>query len=266
MSNGAVERFRRVQTAKGRHRSGLYSIEGLRLMERALRAGISVREVLLSAEILTSSSARIQAVVAALTDQNVALTPVSAEVMADFTQGRDLGGMLGLIALPDLPDLATLVGDVAAPLLLVACDVVDPGNVGAMARTAHALGLTGMVTVGVSDAFHPKAMRTSMGSLFKLPLTHVASAELLLIQLREMGITAVGTSLEASLPLPELVLPAGGAAVWLGSEAWGLDSAVVEQLDLNVHIPMPAGVDSFSVNAAAAIVLYELRRDVLRRS
>jgi TrmH family RNA methyltransferase len=138
-------------------------------------------------------------------------------------------------------------------------DVVDPGNVGGMMRTAHALGADLLVTVGGSDPYHPRAVRTSMGSIFKLPLV-TTTQPALLTALRAASIQTIGTVAESGIALPAFRQAAGGTAVFMGSEYFGLPENLANQLDVLVSIPMSSGIDSFSVNAAAAIVLYEIMR------
>src|SRR5690606_11682626 len=128
---------------------------------------------------------------------------------------------------------------------------------GALVRTALASGAVGVVTVGVSDAFHAKAIRTSMGSVFKLPIMHAQSVGFIeqeLGALHRIAAVSVGGVAPWSLSKKE------SSALVLGSEAFGLSPEIAAWCDERVTIPMPVGVDSFSVNAAAGVLLYELAR------
>jgi len=165
----------------------------------------------------------------------------------------------------DLPP-ATCHLPPAPPLLLAAVEITDPGNVGALTRTAHAAGARALLVAGASDPFHPRATHISRGSLFKLPVIAYADAAALLADLRANGVAAVATTAAGGAPLPDVTWPAGPLAVLMGNEAEGLPAAVRAAVDLQVTIPMAAGVDSYSVNAAAAIVLYEVGRVRMRGS
>lgn len=250
---------RRTATAKGRAASGYFSIEGTRLHERALRADMPLTAVLTSETVIHKPTVRETAVLQQLTSQNIPHYPIPDDDMAKLTQGRRLGDLIGLVRLPTSPHLPTWLASHPAPTLLVGIDVVDPGNVGGMIRTAHALGAGIFIAVGGSDPFHPRAVRTSMGSLFKLPIV-TTTLPTLFEALRLFPIQTIGTTVENGLPLPQLKGRRGGTAVFMGSEYWGLPDKLLQQIDQCVTIPMTAGIDSFSVNAAAAIVLYHLQQ------
>ncbi len=259
---GIMEMVRRTATARGRAASGYFSIEGTRLHERALRAGIFVEQAVVAAHYWQDVDDRKQKLLVSLAESGCRLTVVPDGVVSEFTGGRDLGAILGLVALPSAPslrDVLTAQGDNQL-VLLVALDVVDPGNVGALVRTAHAGGAAAFIAVGVSDPFHPKALRTTMGSLFKLPILHYTAVSRLLQDLNKNNVCCLGTAVADAIPpydLPELT---GPVAIFMGSEAWGLADDVLAKMDHRVTIPMVPGVDSYSVNAAAAIMLYEMQR------
>ncbi len=257
-----MEMVRRTVTARGRAASGYFSIEGTRLHERALRAGIVVEQAVVAARYWHAVDERKQLLLAALTDSGCDLIVVPDEVVEAFTAGRGLGAIVGLIKLPTAPSLAEIIRDhqTNQARFLAAVDVVDPGNVGALVRTAHAGGAAGFIAVGVSDPFHPKALRTTMGSLFKLPILRYTAVSPLLKDLKKNDVFCVGTAVADAIPLYELPELSSPLAIFMGSEAWGLADDVSSKMEYRVTIPMVPGVDSYSVNAAAAIILYEMQR------
>ena len=260
---GAVEAVRRASRAKGRARHGRFSIEGIRLHERALRADVPLELVLVAESLWQNTSERVQKLLAELATAVPSLITVPDSVMAELTAGRDLGGLLGLSPTPTPPQLPQLLTTVSRPLLLVAADVIDPGNVGALLRTGHASGITAFISVGRSDPYHPKAVRTAMGSLFKIPVVQLEAVVDLMMILREMKIEMVGTAVQADRLLPQAQFSGKGTAVFMGNEYWGLPETIQKEMDTLLTIPMQAGIDSFSVNAAAAIILYEIQREQL---
>ena len=255
-SRQRLAELHQVESAGGRQSLGLFSIEGLRLVERALRAGAELEAVIWAESIANATDERVRALRAELarrpdTEQHV----VADEAVARLTGGRTYGAVLALVRRPDPPSLAQCL----APrgVLLCAVDAEDPGNVGALVRTALASGAGAFIALGSTDPLHPKAVRTSMGSVFKLPLL-VRRDEELLEELRTLGVRSIGAVSRGGTPLPALPAHAGPSALFVGSEAFGLSDELVQQLDAEVTIPMATDVDSLSVNAAAAICLYEL--------
>jgi len=204
--------------------------------------------------------------ISALLTGPLAVPAPSSELLA-YAEGRESGRLLGLVALPTPFATAPTVAESAASwsqalggasVSLVAVDVEEPGNVGALVRTAHASGAT-LVCVGATDPHHPKAVRTSLGSVLRAHLVRVAASEQLPLVMREVDVRAfAAVSSGGKLP-GGAALGSGHVALLVGSEASGLPASVSRHCE-PVSIPMPGGADSFSVNAAAAILLYEALR------
>jgi TrmH family RNA methyltransferase len=256
--SSAVEMIRRAATARGRATTGLYAIEGTRLVERALRAGAAVETVLMGENFAAQTDARTQQLLADVAARGV--TPVIAPetVMTELAEGRQLGAVMGLVRLPGPAVLPNLLASAGAPLLLAGVDILDPGNAGALVRTAHAAGAAAFLAVGTTDPFHPRATRISRGSIFRLPVIPMATAADMLATLQRLSVRTVATAAAGGVPLPSLGPMSGPTVVLMGNEGEGLPDAVQQAVDQVVTIPMPAGVDSFAVNAAAAIVLYAI--------
>ena len=237
--------IRRCATAAGRNACGCFALEGTRLVERAVRAGLTLRHCGASAAYLADPTPRTRNLLAALPIRCVLLPD---EAVAEFSGGRDTGHIFAIVEQP--PPLAPP----SRGTVLVAVDVLDPGNAGALVRTALAAGADGMVAVGVTDPFHPKAARTSMGSVCRLPVRRardLAEARALL-----HGWRFLGTVCQGGKPLNTAAMGADAVAIVLGSEAFGLSEEDEGLLDGRISIPMAEGVDSYSVNAAAAILLH----------
>lgn len=254
----AVSQTERLMTAKGRAQTGLYAVEGMRLLERALRAGVPIQTVLADAEKAAAPDERLTAVLQAVNQNDIPLFLIPSAELSRLTNGRSLGGVIAHLPVPQPPNLADLL--TADALLLTAVNIIDPGNCGAMVRTAHASGCAGVVTVGQTDPFHPKAVRTSMGSLFKMQIVPFETVDSLLMQFAEQGVVTVGTAVTNGKPLPDVQFPNRPTALLMGNEYFGLPDELLKKLDVRVSIPMVAGVDSFSVNAATAVLLYEINR------
>lgn len=254
----ALAEIQAAGTRAGRARLGACSLEGTRLFERALRSGTQLRQVLVGQAVLDRPGERERELLMSLAEAGVAYQALPDEVLAEATGGRSLGGFLGLAELPLVRALADVLVRAPEALLLGAVGLDDPGNVGALVRTAHASGAAALLAVGCTDPFHPRAVRTSMGSIFRLPVLEFPELGEALAALREAGVHSWGSVCEGGQSLRDLGPRDGPRAMFLGSEAFGLAPAEHQHFDGLVSIPMPPGVDSLSVNAAAAVLLYGL--------
>lgn len=255
-----IEMVRRTATRKGRQGSGYFSIEGTRLHERAARARVPLAHTLVDEQFGQDPASREHDLFEALKQFGTPLDVIPTTLMTELTEGRRLGSIVSLIPQPEQPDLTAVTTQKPSPLLLVAANIIDPGNVGAMIRTGHANNIAAFIAVGHSDPFHPKAVRTTMGSLFKVPILHYKTLLPLLADLRNLNIQRVGTVSSGGMVLPKMTFAGTGTAVFMGNEYYGLPDDVLQQLDHQITIPMAEGIDSLSVNAATAVILYEINR------
>jgi TrmH family RNA methyltransferase len=185
---------------------------------------------------------------------------VTSEATLDALQDSRSPQPVVLVVGRTPPTLDAVVGGTKGPrLLVVACGVQDPGNLGALLRTADAAGATGFVaTEGSASLTHPRAVRASMGAIFRLPAVDASLAEVL-EQVRGRELTVAGADARGTLTYDaaDWSVP---VALFLGGEGAGLPRAAVDALDLRIAIPMAGGVESLSVNAAAAVLLFEAAR------
>jgi len=259
---GLLADLERSATARGRESLGCFSIEGTRVHERLLNAGRRPEAVLLSRAYRHSTAERAQRLILRLEESGCSIQVAPDETLSELTGGRDIGAVVGLVRLSSAPPLAEVLArpGTTPTLLLVLVDVEDPGNVGALVRTGLASGVAGIVAVGISDPYHPRAVRTSMGSLFKLPIVLRPALASLLEEFRKAGVVTLAAVSSGGQPLTRFRLQDDRAAVCVGNEAFGLAAEAVCAMDRRLTVPMASPIDSLSVNAAAAVVLYELRR------
>ena len=149
-------------------------------------------------------------------------------------------------------------------LLAVPVDVRDPGNLGTIIRCADASGADGVVILGDSvDAYNPKAVRSSAGSLFHLPLALDPDPAGAIMAMKDAGLQIIATEGEASMDLDDVIDEGRLAAptAWLfGNEAHGLPDEIAALADIRLRIPIHGLAESLNLSTAAAICLYASAR------
>ena len=233
----------------------LLLLDGTHLVSDALTAGLRLHHLMVAAEAL--AHADIQPLIERATSRNVDVAIASAPVMAAASPVRSSSPIIALAARPSL-ESRMFTGDQL--LVIVACDVQDPGNLGAMARVAESAGASGLMAVGQSaDPFGWKAVRGSMGSALRLPIATRATAEEAVAEARRHGCRIVATVPRGGGSLFKADLK-GSIAILIGGEGHGLSHSVVQEADERLTIPMQAPVESLNAAVTTALVAYEAWR------
>lgn len=226
-------------------------LDGWHLLVEAVRSNAAVDAVLLGAEPPTDDEIRALDV---LDEAGAQIARVSADVLHAASPVRAPSGVVALARRPRHE-----LDDVLAPppaLVAVALDVQDPGNVGALVRTAEAAGATGLIAAGASaDPFGWKALRASMGSAFRLPIVRAVDADTALRALKAAGVIVVVLEPRGGVA-PDSVDLARPTALVLGGEGAGVPASVLAAADARLRLPMRPPVESLNVAVAGALALY----------
>jgi len=233
---------------------GIYLVESLVVLERALRAGHAPRSVL---ALPTAVEPTLQ-----LLGARAAAVPVftaDPETLAEVTGYALHRGTVASFERPALVDPRELLA--AARRVVVIEDVVDPTNVGAIFRSVAGIGADAvLVTPRSADPFYRRAIRVSMGTVLQVPWSRVPPWADLTPLLHAAGFEIAALALDdRSIPLREYArVAADRVALVLGTEGAGLSAEALAAADRLVEIPMRHGVDSLNVAAAAAVAIYAL--------
>lgn len=251
--NSLVKELRAAFSRGEGARSGVCAVEGLRIVEEAIRSGVRLDAVFFS-ESAENKAARLLPQIGAHAE--TLLLPdklFSSAVPSDSPQG-----VAALVRLKEhSPE--DIIRRMQAGILVGVVGIQDPGNLGTIIRSAEAFGGGGII-IGENSVspFNPKVVRASAGSLFRLPFARIRVAEIL-PQLRAAGVRLLATSSHKGRVLHEVDLR-GPAAVFIGSEGSGLPRDLVSAMDEIVVIPHALQVESLNAGMAASIVLYEAAR------
>ena len=254
-ANPRIKTVAKLRDRRERERTGLTIVDGGREVRRALDAGVAVTEAFVCEPLVRSSDAR--AAVAALQSAGVRITTVSPVVFDRIAFGDRVEGIVAVLRAPGT-DLASLRLP-AEPLVLVLEAVEKPGNLGAALRSADGAGVDALLAADPrTDPFNPNAIRASLGTAFTVPIGAGSTAEVLAF-LRGNDVRIVAARVDATTHYTEADLR-GPVAIALGSEADGLSPAWSASDVTAVRLPMLGAADSLNVSVAAAILLYEARR------
>jgi len=254
-ANPLIKRVRLLADRRHRRREGAFVVRGVQPVWQAVQAGAAVEVLIVAPELLRGPAA---AMVAEQEERGVRVARLSAEL---FGRIADRDGPAGLAAIVAARPAAVGELAIAADSVFVALhEVGNPGNLGAIIRTADAAGAAGVILVGAcADPYDPAAVKASMGAIFGVPVAVASDADEFTGWCRGRGLTLAVTSGQGSGTLwdAELALP---AVLLLGSEGAGLPAGLLAAGDVRLRIPMTGTAESLNLAVAAGIVLYEVRR------
>ena len=247
-----------LRDRRDRVRTGRLLVDGVREVERALDAGVTLTEVFIASG--SSSDPGVASVTVRATGLGIPILPIAPKLLSMLAYGERASGIVAVAVAPEtsldrlqLPP-AALVG--------VLEDVEKPGNLGAVCRSADGAGLDALVAAVGSgsgaDPWNPNAVRGSLGTVFTLPIA-VARTTDAIGWLRERELRIMAARVDGSVPYTDADLT-GPVAIVLGSEANGLTAAWSGDDVTAIGLPMLGRADSLNVAAAAAILFYEARR------
>jgi RNA methyltransferase, TrmH family len=253
--NAIVATFRAL--ARGSRTSML--LDGPHLVAEALDADVTIERALVAAE--WAAVPPIGDLVARLEAAHVDVAAASSSVMSAVSPVRSGSAIVAAAQRPAF-SISRVFGGPAhdfTPLVVIACDVQDPGNLGAILRVAEAAGASGVIAAGASaDPFGWKALRGSMGSALRLPVITRSAAEAM-AEARRRHCSLVALVPRGGRP-PEGTDMTGAVALLIGGEGAGLGQALVDGADERLTIPMRPPVESLNAAVSAGIVLYEAQR------
>ncbi len=253
-TNSLLKVYRRA-LAKGTTREGWLAIEGPFLVEEALAAAPATRthSVLIS----ESGWAKFAGLMERLPAEAEAVQ-VPDRLFGQVAQTQNPQGIAALVELPPYNLDTILKGQNL--LLLVACGLQDPGNLGTLMRSAAAFGASALFTLPESvSPFNPKVVRSSAGAIFRLPVLAGLAADELLHRLRAAQICIVAADRHSPSPLDQANLR-GSLALMVGKEASGLPPEIAREASLLLSIPIRPGMDSVNVATAGSVFLFEAAR------
>jgi RNA methyltransferase, TrmH family len=250
--NSYVVEARKLDQRKHRQQQGRFAIEGLQLLHMALDSGAPPLEVFYCEELFAGDEA--PALLDRFRQSPADLLPVSSEVMQTLSERDTSQGIFATFALIDRPlDSLKFLG---RELVIVLDRLQDPGNLGTILRTADAAGASAVILLTpCADPFDPKTVRSSMGSLFNLPVIQTGDVDRLFMWLDNNGIKPIGADAKTGKMWTHCDWR-GGVALVLGNEARGLSDDVSSYIQTWASLPIKGKADSLNVAIAGGVLMY----------
>lgn len=253
--NPRLKELKKLQEKKHRAEEGKYLVEGFRLLEEAFKAGKKVITVIYDKEKEENFN---RYILPYLTDEEIIVS--SHDVLKELTKTVNPQGVAGILptdqGTEDIND--ALVRETS--LFVYLDGLQDPGNLGTIMRSAHAAGASGILFgKNTVDPYGDKVIRSSMGSIFYVPL--FLEGERVLEELVQKGFKVAVTSLAAENNLYHENLTENIVIV-IGNEGSGITKELESKGDILLRIPMPGGAESLNAAVAASIVLFERIRQL----
>ena len=246
--NVLVKELRRAFSRSELTEDGDCAIEGLRIIEEAIRSGLRFRAVFFS----ESAGAKAERLLPQIASQVETLV-LPDKLFAGAVASETPQGVAALVRLREVSLQSMLASP--GPLLAIA-GIQDPGNLGTILRSAEAFGAGG-VLLGESTVspFNSKVIRASAGSIFRVPTVRAKLATVT-AEMKEQGFRLLATSSHKGTPLPNANLT-GQVILFIGSEGAGINRDLLAEMDEIVVVPHSPKVESLNAGVAASIVLYE---------
>lgn len=250
--NSLVKELRRCLSRGELTEDGCCAVEGVRLIDEAVRSGLRFKAVFFRQSSLALSDRLLPQIAAQVETVLLPNHLFDSAVETETPQGVAALVKVRSFSLDD-------VLRPYQPLVLVLSGIQDPGNLGTTLRSAEAFGASGVVLAeGTVSQFNSKAVRASAGSVFRVPVAH-ADIEEKLSRLRDAGLRLLATSSHDGMPADQANL-AGPIAFFVGNEGSGLTRALMSQMDETVAVPHCGSVESLNAAVAASVLLYEAAR------
>lgn len=255
-SNSIIKEIKSLHRKKDRWMKKSFFVEGIRAVEECIKSSDKVEYLVYSDMIFDINGGK--ELLNKLNLGNYRLSYISDKLFREISDTEKPQGILAVVKY-DFKRAEEVLLDKGNFFILLD-RVQDPGNMGTIIRTADAFGSNGViVTEGCVDVFNPKTIRSTMGSIFHIPLLYYRSAGEAINELKENNIKIITTSLNAEDYCFDVDFKESLALV-IGNEASGVSNEVIDVSDLLIKIPMPGEAESLNAAIASSVIMYEVLR------
>lgn len=255
-SNSIIKHVKSLHKKKSRWKTENYFVEGLRAVSESIISSANIECFLYSDSLFDLNGG--QELYNQISNKYDNIYNITDKLLKDVSDTENPQGIMAIVKF-ETTSLEEIILEENNFLILLD-EVRDPGNMGTIIRTADALGANGIIiTLGCVDVYNPKTIRSTMGSIFHIPIVYQEDIEETIKNLKNNNISIISTALESSDYCYNIDFKKDFALV-IGNEASGISDKAIEQSDYIAKIPMIGRAESLNAAIASGIVMYEASR------
>jgi TrmH family RNA methyltransferase len=258
--NSAVKYLRSLSDPKQRIKEQAFPIEGIKMVEEALRRGTGVKMVVAAPSLVRHHG---KSILKLAENHSTDILWISDKLMDAVSETKTPQPVMAIVQMKEHVENELFAH--GSKLIVICHRLQDPGNLGTIIRTAEAVGAAGVaITPNTVDPYNAKTVRASMGSILRVPVVRIADTSTFIQKCGQEGFQTAAMSLEGTRTHFDLDLRAP-TAVLVGQEGAGLPEEILAEVDHRVRIPMAETIDSLNVATSAAVFLYEVLRQRMKQ-
>ena len=255
--NELIKHIRKLKDKKERDISNEYVIEGIKLIQEAIRENVKINQIIICDDCEKTESIP-KDLKYEIAKYNCIY--VTRKILKYISEVQEPQGILAVIEKNNLNREIDYNQDIIVAL----DDVQDPGNLGTILRTVDSIGITQiLVSKGTADCYNPKVVRSTMGAIFRIKIIECEDLEKSLKEIKKHKFKVVVTSLQTENSIYDISY--NKKIIVIGNEAKGVEPNIQTMADEKVKIPMLGKTESLNASVAAGIVLYEYVRQKLNK-
>lgn len=256
LSKEKLKELAKLKTKKGRKSQGRFLIEGLHLCEEIANSNWETESVLFTSSFQNSPAGK--KLLQKFERRKIKTTPVKSDVVKKLSDTVTPQGIICVAKIKKIP--SDRLWSKGSNIILALDAIRDPGNVGTLIRTADAFGIDGVILSSDSaELYNPKVVRSTMGSIFHLPIFDDFDLEKILPKLKKLNFKIYGTDAKEGKDFDKLDC-SGKICILVGSEAKGLSKRLFPLSDEIIQIPTYGKAESLNASVAGGILLYEMTK------
>lgn len=256
VNNNLIKEIKKLYKKRDRIKMGLFIVEGIKMIQEVLDNDYYLEHILYSEKLLSVKNGK--DLYETLEGMEIS-KKVTAEVFNEISDTENPQGVIGISKLK-LNDIKSINIEKSSKLIYLD-GLQDPGNMGTIIRTADAFNMDGVIIKsGTVDPYNPKVVRSSMGSIFRVPIYYSNSLNEDIDYLKQEGYRFLVTNLEESKDIKEIDFKR--SIIVIGNESVGVSRKILEESDQLIKINMPGKSESLNAGVAASIIMYEASKSI----